>query len=115
MIILGIILIFLGVFFTIKSIKMIINPKIFVESKGNTISDWKTSGIIGLMCGMVIISIGIYGICSYKEIDRYQKEYNYHITEHECYVCEEKGNINYGNLYFCVSHYAYVKTIVEYQ
>ena len=38
---------------------------------------------------------------------------NYQTVEHECYVCGESGNIKYGNHYYCSTHYAYVKTVVE--
>ncbi len=32
---------------------------------------------------------------------------------HDCYVCGESGNIKYGSHYYCPTHYAYVKTVVE--
>ena len=34
-------------------------------------------------------------------------------SNHKCYVCGEDGNILYGSHYYCSTHYAYVKTIVD--
>ena len=32
---------------------------------------------------------------------------------HKCYVCGESGNIKYGSHYYCSTHYAMTKTIVD--
>ncbi len=34
-------------------------------------------------------------------------------ANHECYVCGDSGNIKYGSHYYCPTHYAYVKTVVD--
>ena len=34
-------------------------------------------------------------------------------TSHTCYVCGEEGNMKYGSFYYCPTHWAYVKTVVE--
>jgi|GEM_PF-2068340 len=50
---------------------------------------------------------------SYNYDSNYGSSYGGSSGGHTCYVCGDSGNIKYGSHYYCSTHYAYTKTIVD--
>ena len=84
-------------------------------------------GIVCIILAIILFSMRgvIGGMPSHNHDDyssddsSYSDSYNsssggdYSSTSHKCYVCGKSGNILYGSHYYCSTHYAYVKTIVD--
>ena len=67
---------------------------------------------------MIVVAIAFIIIGDIIKGDEDDYDYTYHDDSysqpsHDCYVCGEDGNIFYGSHYYCPTHYAWVKTVVE--
>lgn len=74
----------------------------------------KKSGFFAVTFGVVLFVVAIIFFTVNYDATSYTPTYNKQTNQsHECYVCGEDAHLKYGSHYYCNTHYAMVKTIVE--
>ena len=69
-------------------------------------------GVFAIVVVIVLI-IAMIGSCSGNSSSTGTKSSGGSSAKHSCYVCGDNASLKYGSHYYCATHYAMVKTVVE--
>ena len=67
--------------------------------------------IIALL--LVIVLVVALAACGSSSSRKSYSSSSSSSSKHSCYVCGKSGSIKYGSHYYCSTHYAMVKTVVD--
>jgi hypothetical protein len=73
----------------------------------------KKRSLIALVLVLVLAVTLLTGCFSSRSRYNYSSSGSGYSSSHDCYVCGKSASKKYGSHYYCTTHYAMVKTVVE--